>query len=175
MLGLLSLFELLFPVEHVQNVVIFSIFKHIAGSVVTCGEFLRWLGLWFLMATTSGCDRRAFWSLDAVDQFGGAPFRLNDLMSRCRFDLAWSPPETLWKFNLPLHCPLPTPTELWSSTCCGLCCPAEKPCNGTVQPVQVRLSNTTTATCEQWWHRWRHSTPDHNSHGDKLSLQGAVR
>ena len=29
----------------------------------TYGEFLHWLGLWFLMATINGPDHRDFWSL----------------------------------------------------------------------------------------------------------------
>jgi hypothetical protein len=86
MLGLLSLFELLFPVGHLQSVVSACVNKHTGGQSVTHGEFLHWLGLWFLVATTSGCDRRAFCSTDPVDRFGGAPFRLNDLMSRCPFE-----------------------------------------------------------------------------------------
>jgi hypothetical protein len=51
-------------------------------------EYLRWLGLWHLLATTDGHDRRSFWSTNNTDdpRFKGAPFRLNDLMSRTRFE-----------------------------------------------------------------------------------------
>ena len=53
---------------------------------VTYGEFRRWLGLWFLMATITGPDRSDFWSLGEVDCFVGAPMRLGHLMSRKRFE-----------------------------------------------------------------------------------------
>ena len=52
----------------------------------TYGEFLRWLGLWFLMATINGPDRSDFWSMTEVDCFVGAPLRLGGFMSRKRFD-----------------------------------------------------------------------------------------
>ena len=51
------------------------------------GEFLRWLGLWFLMATINGPDRSDFWSMTEVDCFVGAPLRLGAFMSRKRFDM----------------------------------------------------------------------------------------
>ena len=53
---------------------------------MTYGEFLRWLGLWFLMATITGPDGSDFWSLGEVDCFVGAPMRLGHLMSRKRFE-----------------------------------------------------------------------------------------
>ena len=49
---------------------------------VTYGEFLRWLGLRFLMATITGPDRIAFWSLGEVDCFVSAPMRLGHFMSK---------------------------------------------------------------------------------------------
>ena len=52
----------------------------------TYGEFLRWIGLWFLMATINGPDHRDFWSLGEVDCFVGAPMRLHNFMSRKRFE-----------------------------------------------------------------------------------------
>ena len=52
----------------------------------TCGEFLHWLGLWFLMATINGPDHRDFWSLGEVDCFVGAPMRLHNFMSRKHFE-----------------------------------------------------------------------------------------
>ena len=51
------------------------------------GEFLCWLGLWFLMATINGPDRSDFWSMTEVDCFVGAPLRLGAFMSRKRFDM----------------------------------------------------------------------------------------
>ena len=51
----------------------------------TYGEFLHWLGLWFLMATINSPDHRDFCSLGEVDCFVGAPMRLHNFMSRKRF------------------------------------------------------------------------------------------
>ena len=53
----------------------------------TYGEFLHWIGLWFLMATINGPDHRDFWSLGEVDCFVGAPMRLHNFMSRKRFEV----------------------------------------------------------------------------------------
>ena len=47
------------------------------------------MGIWHLLATTNGHgDRRSVWSTKDGDdpRFKGAPFRLNDLMSRTRFE-----------------------------------------------------------------------------------------
>ena len=49
---------------------------------VSYGEFLHWLGLWFLMATINSPECTEFWSMGEVDCFVGAPMRLGTLMSR---------------------------------------------------------------------------------------------
>jgi hypothetical protein len=51
-------------------------------------EYLRWMGIWNLLATTDGQDRRSFWSThDGEDpRFKGTPSRLKDLLSRTRFE-----------------------------------------------------------------------------------------
>jgi hypothetical protein len=46
-------------------------------------EYLRWLGIWHLLATTDGHDGRSFWSTNDGEypRFKkGAPFRLNNLV-----------------------------------------------------------------------------------------------
>ena len=48
---------------------------------LTYGELLRWIGLWLLMSTVDGSDRRSFWSTKNVNIFEGAPFRLNMFMT----------------------------------------------------------------------------------------------
>ena len=53
---------------------------------MTYGEFLCWLGLWFLMATITGPDHSDFWSLGEVDCCVGAPMCLCHLMSRKWFE-----------------------------------------------------------------------------------------
>ncbi len=56
------------------------------------GEFLRWIGLWLLLATvkSGGVSRQDFWSTSPVSIEEGAPFRLHGYMSRYRFDLILS-------------------------------------------------------------------------------------
>ena len=53
---------------------------------VSYGEFLCWIGLWFLMATINGPEHQEFWSLGEIDMFAGAPMRLGTFMSQKRFD-----------------------------------------------------------------------------------------
>ena len=52
-------------------------------------EYLQWIGCWILLSTTDGYDRRAFFKKASTKEdvrFDGAPFRLNDVMSRRRFE-----------------------------------------------------------------------------------------
>jgi Transposase IS4 len=50
------------------------------------GEFLRWLGVWLLIATIQGPARKDYWKKDPVTMFSGAPFRFGEFMSRSRFE-----------------------------------------------------------------------------------------
>ena len=50
------------------------------------GEFVHWLGLWFLMAAINSPDHPEVWSMGEVDCFIGAPLRLGTFMSRQRFE-----------------------------------------------------------------------------------------
>ena len=81
-----NLFEHLFITDYIKDVILNNINKTIVGERVTYGEFLRWLGLWFLMATVIGPSRDAFFSNQPVDEYSEAPFRLSHYMSRRRFD-----------------------------------------------------------------------------------------
>ena len=54
--------------------------------VVSYGEFLQWIGLWFLMATLISPSRAIFISDGACDRFLDALFRLAKNMSRKRFN-----------------------------------------------------------------------------------------
>ena len=56
----LDLFEALFITEFVKETIIPTINKSIEGRQVTYGEFLQWLGLWFLMGSVIGPSRRSF-------------------------------------------------------------------------------------------------------------------
>ena len=80
-----QMFCLFFPMEWVETVLIVETNK-VLDKAMTLGEFLRWMGLWFLMATFQFGNRRDFWSTKQVDPFDGAPVRLNDYMSRKRFE-----------------------------------------------------------------------------------------
>ncbi len=69
----LQLFELFLPMEYVKQVII----PRINGSLsppIDYGEFLKWLGIWFLLATNQVSSRREFWSVLPVNIFHGAPF-----------------------------------------------------------------------------------------------------
>ena len=49
------------------------------------GEFLHWLGLWFLMATIIGPQRHEFWSLLLISAFEVTPLCLGVYMGRNQF------------------------------------------------------------------------------------------
>ena len=70
----------MFPQEFIRNVILKNTNKHLQKQV-TYGEFISWVGLWFLMATTTFGDCREFWSRKAIDAFEGTPYRFNDFMS----------------------------------------------------------------------------------------------
>lgn len=55
---------------------------------LTFGEFLIFIGIWLVMSYSSpgNLDRREFWAKTKPSREGGAPFRLNDLMSGRRFE-----------------------------------------------------------------------------------------
>jgi len=85
-IGKLELFETLFMKNYIVNVLLILINENIKGESVAYGEFLLWLGLWFLMATVVGPSRDAFFSDRLCDEFADAPFRLTKYMSRKRFN-----------------------------------------------------------------------------------------
>jgi hypothetical protein len=86
-----QLFDLFFPSEFLKDIVLFIINLNIEGKSLTYGELLRWIGIWFLMATTQGTKRHDFWSVAPTNIFDNASFRLNHLMSRDRFDSILKP------------------------------------------------------------------------------------
>jgi len=47
---------------------------------------LQFIGLWFFMATLSGFPRRDYFSVQEINNIGGAPYRLNCWMSGRRFE-----------------------------------------------------------------------------------------
>ena len=84
-----QLFEMFFFKQYVEGIIIPQTnirLRQEKHCPVSYGEFLRWLGLWLLMATINGPDRTDFWSLGEVDCFVGAPLRLGSFMSRKWFE-----------------------------------------------------------------------------------------
>ena len=84
--SLLQVFEILFFKTFVQEVIIKRVNDGIDGNAVSYGEFLRFLGLWLYMGGVTGPSRRDWFSAAPVDEFDGAPARLNGIMSRNRFE-----------------------------------------------------------------------------------------
>ena len=80
-----QLFVGLFPANLLDTMVT-EMNKNISGDPITYGELLKWIGLWVLMSTVDGSDRRSFWSTCDIDIFHGGPFRLTAFMSRNRFE-----------------------------------------------------------------------------------------
>ena len=84
-----QLFEMFFFKQYVEGIIIPQTnicLRQEKHHPISYGEFLRWLGLWLLMATINGPDRTDFWSLGEVGCFVGAPLRLGSFMSRKQFE-----------------------------------------------------------------------------------------
>ena len=70
---LVQLFSVLFPKGYIESTHLSKMNELILGDKVEYGEFLRWLGLWFLMSTTiQGPQRRDFWSTTEINEYEGA-------------------------------------------------------------------------------------------------------
>ena len=84
-----QLFEMFFFKQYVEGIIIPQTNLRLRKEKhrpISYGEFLRWLGLWFLMSTINSPDHNDFWSVGEVDCFIGAPLRLGSFMSRKRFE-----------------------------------------------------------------------------------------
>ena len=81
-----SMFLICLPVSYIKETVLEETNKNLEGEPLTWGEFLRWLGLWFFMATLSGFSRREYFSTVEINNNSGAPYRLNCWMSKKRFE-----------------------------------------------------------------------------------------
>ena len=82
----LQLFEGLFPTTLLYTMVD-GVNKTMKGERLTYGELLHWIGLWTMMSTVAGTDRRSFWSMRDIKIFSGCFFTLSTYMSRTRFEL----------------------------------------------------------------------------------------
>ena len=86
--SLVHLFLTIFPRGYLENVILPATNNNIEDEIgdVTFGELLRFIGIWFFLATTSGFPRRDFFSSFPVSVKSGAPYRVNMYMSRKRFE-----------------------------------------------------------------------------------------
>lgn len=75
----------LFPVDFIRNVVIPTTNSDKPGLDLTYGQFLRWLGCWFVIACNPGVSRSDFWRTEAPTIYESYP-RLNSIISRDRFN-----------------------------------------------------------------------------------------
>ena len=83
----LALFQVLFPMDYVESVIIPETNKKLRLGPLTTREFFVWVGLWLYMSCHTGIPRRRdWWSQTEPGMEGGAPYRFNLFMSRNRFD-----------------------------------------------------------------------------------------
>ena len=81
----LQLFHMCFPEKWIVDSVIPETNKTL-GKPMDLHKFYVWLGCIFFMSCFLGIDDRdLWWSTKVVDMFEGAPFRLNEYMSKARF------------------------------------------------------------------------------------------
>jgi hypothetical protein len=85
-----KLFRLLFPFEFLKDVILKQTNQKMMDEQetveLTIGELLRYIGLWFYMSSMTFDSRRDFWSSENSTMFEGCPVRLNEWMSRRRFE-----------------------------------------------------------------------------------------
>ena len=75
------------PSAYIKEILLPETNKRDGGEDITWGEFLVYIGLWFLMASiNSGSDRRSYWENSPISPWKGAPYRFNDYMTLGRFE-----------------------------------------------------------------------------------------
>ena len=67
----------MFP-RDVLDTIIEGVNKKISGDPITYGELLHWIGVWVMMSTVAGSDRRRFWLTRDLDIFEGSFFTLSN-------------------------------------------------------------------------------------------------
>ena len=87
----LDWFLLFFPINYVRDTMLPAMNENLdkGRPKIQLWEYIRWLGLWMMMSTTDGHERKHFFESNKAgtdERFDGPPFRLNDLMSGRRFD-----------------------------------------------------------------------------------------
>jgi hypothetical protein len=73
---MLNMFLFFFPSQFLHGVLLLQLNKSLQEQKERpcgIGEFIRFLGLWFYMATFKGFNQSEYWSLKAIDDFDSAP------------------------------------------------------------------------------------------------------
>ena len=83
-----KLFYTLFPMKYLEEVILENTNKNlpIDQKEISLGELVRFVGIWFFLSTVAGFPRRDFFSKYPVNVMHGAPYRVNQWMSRNRFE-----------------------------------------------------------------------------------------
>ena len=84
----LNLFEGLFFSSFIRTTILPQTNQNLphGEKPILYGEFLHWIGLWMLMGTIVGPQRREFWATSPIDAFHGVPLHLGIWMTRTRFE-----------------------------------------------------------------------------------------
>jgi hypothetical protein len=82
---ILGYFLRILPINFFKTTVIVATNETLSDPL-SWEEFLRFMGILFLLATTQGIPRQMFWASDSPDIFSDAPFRLHAYMSRRHFE-----------------------------------------------------------------------------------------
>ena len=82
----LDMFLIMMPIKFIEDTMINKKNERL-GVPMTTQEYIKWFGCWIYMSCWVGIrNRRDWWSTSAPSRHKGSPFRLNDYMSRNRFD-----------------------------------------------------------------------------------------
>jgi Transposase IS4 len=82
----LGWFRYFLMMKYITSVLLVETSKVLPGKPLTLGEFIWFIGLWLIMATTAGNSRTSFFEQTEPSAWEGAPFRLIELMLKKRFD-----------------------------------------------------------------------------------------
>ena len=81
------MFLTFFPRTFLEDIILVQTNKQLDHEM-TFGEFLWWIGVWFIISKNlpGNLNRREFWSAKAPSRECGAPFRPNNIMSGRQFE-----------------------------------------------------------------------------------------
>jgi len=72
--------------EFVKSVMLPNRNERLENQQITYGEWLHFIGLWFLMATTFADNHHDFWSKSDPNMFADTPWQLGEFMFHYHFD-----------------------------------------------------------------------------------------